>query len=474
MRSGRPRRRSGRCTAASCSGSIVHDLAVVRAVAGDPVAIDRVDTWPDGTWPPSVGDRGPPRRWGAPVDRLAFPAGLPRLSRGRPLPLRARFHRADVPGAIPPVRTDVAGRVHRPGRDPPARGARLHRGGVRAPAPRVRARWSRTGRAPGPASPPGGRTSSPASAWSPASPPSGARDRRRGRRERERMTAETSADEPDHRPPGPAHPLGPGVVRAVPDVPAAPRRPRRRAPRADGGGQPDPLHPRRPVRDRRRLPRGPPGGRAAHPATRRRGSAGDRAVADPDGRVPGVGRDDGPQPGARLEPGDGARWRDAGRVPARHVRPHRADAADAASGRHRAGGRLARRPVRHRSQRLHVGVARRLGGRSRVPGRRLWQRRLPLRRPRSPEGQARRARGRERAVLRAAVDPGDVRHRPRRALPPPGGSRRGRERRPVEGARSGSRPSPNTPPEPTPEVRPTNSDRPGPASSVRARARTCS
>jgi myo-inositol 2-dehydrogenase/D-chiro-inositol 1-dehydrogenase len=35
-------------------GSIVHDLAVVRAVAGDPVAIDRVDTWPEGSWPPSV------------------------------------------------------------------------------------------------------------------------------------------------------------------------------------------------------------------------------------------------------------------------------------------------------------------------------------------------------------------------------------------------------------------------------------
>ena len=39
-------------------GSIVHDLAVVRAVAGDPVAIDRVDTWPDGTWPPSVAVEG--------------------------------------------------------------------------------------------------------------------------------------------------------------------------------------------------------------------------------------------------------------------------------------------------------------------------------------------------------------------------------------------------------------------------------
>lgn len=39
-------------------GSIVHDLAVVRAVAGDPMAIDRVDTWPDGAWPPSVGVEG--------------------------------------------------------------------------------------------------------------------------------------------------------------------------------------------------------------------------------------------------------------------------------------------------------------------------------------------------------------------------------------------------------------------------------
>jgi myo-inositol 2-dehydrogenase/D-chiro-inositol 1-dehydrogenase len=35
-------------------GSIVHDLAVVRVIAGDPVTIDRVDTWPDGAWPPSV------------------------------------------------------------------------------------------------------------------------------------------------------------------------------------------------------------------------------------------------------------------------------------------------------------------------------------------------------------------------------------------------------------------------------------
>jgi myo-inositol 2-dehydrogenase/D-chiro-inositol 1-dehydrogenase len=35
-------------------GSIVHDLALIRAFAGDPTGIDLVDTWPAGRWPPSV------------------------------------------------------------------------------------------------------------------------------------------------------------------------------------------------------------------------------------------------------------------------------------------------------------------------------------------------------------------------------------------------------------------------------------
>ncbi len=35
-------------------GSVVHDLAVLRALHGDPVAVDRVDIWPDGIWPPSL------------------------------------------------------------------------------------------------------------------------------------------------------------------------------------------------------------------------------------------------------------------------------------------------------------------------------------------------------------------------------------------------------------------------------------
>jgi myo-inositol 2-dehydrogenase / D-chiro-inositol 1-dehydrogenase len=36
-------------------GSVVHELALVRAFSGDPVAIDAVDVWPADRWPPSVG-----------------------------------------------------------------------------------------------------------------------------------------------------------------------------------------------------------------------------------------------------------------------------------------------------------------------------------------------------------------------------------------------------------------------------------
>ncbi len=44
----------GRLYADVVLGSIVHELAVMRALAGDPVAIDAVDAWPSDTWPPSV------------------------------------------------------------------------------------------------------------------------------------------------------------------------------------------------------------------------------------------------------------------------------------------------------------------------------------------------------------------------------------------------------------------------------------
>ena len=39
-------------------GSVVHELALIRAFDGDPIAIDAVDVWPDGAWPPSVGITG--------------------------------------------------------------------------------------------------------------------------------------------------------------------------------------------------------------------------------------------------------------------------------------------------------------------------------------------------------------------------------------------------------------------------------
>lgn len=39
-------------------GSIVHDLAVLRHLVGDPASIDRAETWPDGAYPPSVGVAG--------------------------------------------------------------------------------------------------------------------------------------------------------------------------------------------------------------------------------------------------------------------------------------------------------------------------------------------------------------------------------------------------------------------------------
>jgi predicted dehydrogenase len=48
----------GRLYSGILLGSVVHELAVVRAVAGDPIAIDRVDVWPDDAWPPSVAIEG--------------------------------------------------------------------------------------------------------------------------------------------------------------------------------------------------------------------------------------------------------------------------------------------------------------------------------------------------------------------------------------------------------------------------------
>jgi predicted dehydrogenase len=48
----------GRLYANVVLGSIVHELALIRAFAGDPIGIDAVDVWPAGAWPPSVAITG--------------------------------------------------------------------------------------------------------------------------------------------------------------------------------------------------------------------------------------------------------------------------------------------------------------------------------------------------------------------------------------------------------------------------------
>lgn len=48
----------GRLYADVLLGSVVHDLALVRALAGDPLRIDQVDVWQQGVRPPSVSIQG--------------------------------------------------------------------------------------------------------------------------------------------------------------------------------------------------------------------------------------------------------------------------------------------------------------------------------------------------------------------------------------------------------------------------------
>ena len=135
------------------------------------------------------------------------------------------------------------------------------------------------------------------------------------------------------------------MVRAVPDVPGAARRPPRRAPRAARARRVvRPVPARRPDGRARRLPRDPTRSRRAPCAgSSRERPRHDRPVDDPDGRVHGVGRDDRARPAARAAPRRRARRRDARRLPPRHVRPRRADAADPSPRRARARGRVARR-----------------------------------------------------------------------------------------------------------------------------------
>ena len=151
------------------------------------------------------------------------------------------------------------------------------------------------------------------------------------------------------------------------------------------------LHPRRTGRDRRRLPRGPPEAEPLIAPADRRGAAGDRAVADPARRVPRLGRDDRAQPRARLGARGGARRDDAGRVPARTCSGTSRRCPRSCGGRGSArpsSGAACRRPSTQ-----HVFDWTAPDGstvRDRVPGRRLRQRRVPVRRPGPARGQARR------------------------------------------------------------------------------------
>ncbi len=109
----------------------------------------------------------------------------------------------------------------------------------------------------------------------------------------------------------------------------------------------------------------------------------DGALVHPDGRVPGLGRDDHPGPADGAAAGGGLRRGHGGRLPPRHVRAHRPDAPDPAAGRLRARGGVAGGPVGDRQDRLLVGGTRRVDGAGRVPADRVRQR---CRHPRRRQG----------------------------------------------------------------------------------------
>ncbi len=219
------------------------------------------------------------------------------------------------------------------------------------------------------------------------------------------------------------------MVSAVPGLPDGPGRGTRPVPSPAGvRSRLRPLPARRPDGGRRRLP-GDAARRGTGPAAPGRGgSAGGGPVVHPDGRVPRLGRDDHPRPATRARAGRPLRRRHGRRLPPRHVRPHRADAAVAAAGRVRRRGRLAGRSRGSRPQRLLVGGAGRLDGTGRVPAGGLWQRccHAPRRRrPGTPAGRVRR-RGRPVRHSRRRPDSLDERYRPPGA---PGVARRGAGRR---------------------------------------------
>ena len=131
----------------------------------------------------------------------------------------------------------------------------------------------------------------------------------------------------------PPHALGPRVVPDVPGPPPGARRGARRPPRRPRGRpRAHPLPARRPAGRGRRLPRAAARARGASCGrTSRSGPHRDGPLVHAARRVPRLGRDPRARPRARDGPGrragrTGGR-RDGRRLPARHVRPHRPDAA---------------------------------------------------------------------------------------------------------------------------------------------------
>ena len=210
--------------------------------------------------------------------------------------------------------------------------------------------------------------------------------------------------------------------------------------------------------------------RTADPAADRRGAPGHRAVADPAGRVPRLGRDHHPEPRIRLGAAEElGRAMPIGYLP--DMFGHIAQMPQILQkSRDRAGGRLARRPRGDRPQQVRLVGARRLRGRDRVPGRRLRQRRLPVRRPGSLRLEAGRLPDRQRRRSMASARSSPCTGRTTRSPPPPGRCRRcgqcerQRDRGPARDAGRLSPPGPRST---------TGRSRAGPGSCVPARGRTC-
>src|SRR6266571_5008738 len=223
---------------------------------------------------------------------------------------------------------------------------------------------------------------------------------------------------------GAAHALGPRVVPAVRGVPGPPGADDGRAHRAAGRRFPSlPLG--RADRGDRRLPGGAAGARTRYPPPGRRGEALGRPVGHSDGRVPGVGRVAGPEPGTGPGPGPGPGRRTCRGIPAGPVWARGADAADPGPRGDLARGGVAGRASGDRPHGVRVGIAGReprdrgVPGLRVLPGRAVPRRERPARPGPPPPG----GRGSARSHVHREPVPGDggggpSRAGPRAALPP--------------------------------------------------------